>query len=236
MKVKCIWEHNENDSLIYSVNFIGAYARGESREVAIAKMPQEIKDYLSWAGKDLNDDLSIEIVQEKISDLRISDADSDVIFDDEKLPLTIEEYVELKALAMKSAEDFLHLYMAIPDVNKSVLPFRETFYGHTPRTAKEMYEHTKNVNEYYFAEIGIDADNEGTISECRRKGFEQLELTDGFLEHGSVIGSYGEEWSLRKVLRRFIWHDRIHAKAMYRMAIKSFGVDSVPNIFYFNLK
>ena len=236
MKVKCVWEHNGNDSLIYSANFIGAYTRGESRGAAIAKIPQEINDYLSWVGKNLNDDINVEIVQEKISDLRISDADSDVIFDDEKLPLTIEEYVELKTLAMKSAEDFLHLYMAIPDVDKSALPFRETFYGHTPRTAKEMYEHTKNVNEYYFAEIGIDADNEGTILECRRKGFEKLELTDCFLERGSVIGSYGEEWSLRKVLRRFIWHDRIHAKAMYRMALKTFGDGSVTNIFCYSLK
>ena len=46
-------------------------------------------------------------------------------------------------------------------------------------------------------------------------------------------GSYGEEWSLQKVLRRFIWHDRIHAKAMYRMAVKTFGKAAVPNVFCF---
>ena len=46
-------------------------------------------------------------------------------------------------------------------------------------------------------------------------------------------GSYGEDWSLRKVLRRFIWHDRIHARAMYRMAIKVFGAESIVNPFYF---
>lgn len=47
-------------------------------------------------------------------------------------------------------------------------------------------------------------------------------------------GSYDEEWSLRKVLRRFIWHDRIHAKAMYRMAVKTFGKDAIPDIFFFD--
>lgn len=26
-----------------------------------------------------------------------------------------------------------------------------------------MYEHTRNVNDYYFGEIGISADNEGSI-------------------------------------------------------------------------
>lgn len=47
--------------------------------------------------------------------------------------------------------------------------------------------------------------------------------------------AYDELWSLRKVLRRFIWHDRIHAKAMYRMAVVAFGKESVPNIFLFEL-
>jgi len=30
----------------------------------------------------------------------------------------------------------------------------------------------------------------------------------------------GEQWTETKVLRRFIWHDRIHAKALYRHGLK----------------
>lgn len=55
------------------------------------------------------------------------------------------------------------MYQAIPDKNKSALLIRATFYGEIPRTANEMYEHTKNVNSYYFSEIGVQADNNGTI-------------------------------------------------------------------------
>ena len=134
---------------------------------------------------------------------------------------------------MKTANDFLTLYRAIPNKDKSVLPVRTTFYGEIPRTAREMYEHTKNVNAYYFREIGVQADNNGTIEECRNHGFELLEQKQNFLENKVYLGSYDEEWSLRKVLRRFIWHDRIHAKAMYRMALKTFGKDAVPNVFSF---
>ena len=231
--MKCVWEHNGNDSLLYSINFIGAYTRGKSREEALSKMPREINAYLRWTGECAHENICVEIAQEKVSELRINDADSDVIFEEEKALLTFEEYTELKALAIKSADDFLRLYNTIPDVNKSALPIRGTFYGQAPRTAKEMYDHTKNVNDYYFAEIGIAADNLGTISECRKRGFAQLEMQSDFLTRGVVVGSYGEEWSLRKVLRRFIWHDRIHAKAMYRMAIRTFGDHSVSNVFCF---
>jgi len=65
--------------------------------------------------------------------------------------------------------------------------------------------------------------------------FEILEKNDNFLEANVLMGSYGELWSLSKVLRRFIWHDRIHAKAMYRMGIKTFGIDQIPNIFNFEI-
>ena len=98
-----------------------------------------------------------------------------------------------------------------------------------------MYAHTKSVNAYYFSEIGIDADNESTIYDCRIRGFGLLEQTNGFLNKAVVVGSHGELWSLRKVMRRDIWHDRIHAKAMYRMAVRTFGALGPKNIFHFTL-
>ncbi|MGN0597620.1 MAG: hypothetical protein ACI4J1_09900 [Ruminiclostridium sp.] len=235
MKIKCVWEHKGNDSILYAVNFIGAFTRGPSKVAAIEKMPSEITSYLKWKGDFASDSLEPEIVQEKISGLTISDGDSDVIFDEERKELNISEYLELKAIALKSAQDFLTLYHAIPDKNKSCLPARLTFYGQIPRTTFEMYEHTKNVNEYYFGEIGVSADNKGSILECRERGFALLETLPDFLSNRVYLGSYSEEWSLRKVLRRFIWHDRIHARAMYRMAIKTFGNNAVPNVFGFEV-
>ena len=233
MKIKCVWEHNGGDSILYSDNYVGAFTRGSSLEEAKLKMPEEIRRFQLWKGEDPPDNFEIEIVQEKKSDLQVKDADSDVIFETEKLPLSIEEYRYLKSVAMKSAEDFYHLYSSFPDKNKSANPIRNTFYGAVPRTAEEMYQHTKNVNAYYFSEIGVDADNEGTIVSCRARGFDILETKPGFLSLKTVTGSYDELWSVRKVLRRFIWHDRIHAKAMYRMGISTFGTDAIPDVFCF---
>ncbi len=233
MEIRCVWEHNGNDSILYAERLVGAYTRGRTPEEAVRKMHAEVKSYLKWKGASLAEPFEVEIVQEKNSDLTISDADSDVIFEREREPLDLAEYLELKELAMKSAQDFLTLYQAVPDKNASCLPPRVTFYGPVPRTASEMYEHTKNVNAYYFGEIGVDADNEGSIVTCRKRGFERLEQKPDFLATGVCAGSYDEEWSLRKMLRRFVWHDRIHAKAMYRMAEKTFGPGEVPNVFCF---
>lgn len=233
MTIFCVWEHNEDDSILYAKNFVGVFTRGATLQICCDKMIDEIKSYLKWLGKKASNDYSIEIVQEKSSKLNIRDADSDVIFNSEQKELSKEEYERLKSIALKSAQDFIDLYNSIPDKFNSCMPKRKTFYGDVPRTASEMYEHTKNINSYYFGEIGVDIDNDGDILECRKRGFKLLENTTNFLINGSY--GDGELWSLRKVLRRFIWHDRIHAKAMYRMAVKTFGEKNIINVFNFKI-
>lgn len=233
MTINCVWEHNGGDTLLYAVDHIGAYTRGETLEAAIQKMPAEICAYRKWRGEKADTVMEVTIVGEKSSELTIRDADSDVLFESERAPLTAEEYAKLKALALRSAQDFLALYESVPGKNAAAAPARKTFYGKVPRTAEEMYVHTKNVNTYYFSEIHVDANNDGSIYACRKRGFEALESRPDYLQNAVFHGSYGEDWSLRKVLRRFIWHDRIHARAMYRMAVTLFGAERIENPFCF---
>lgn len=82
-----------------------------------------------------------------------------------------------RALALRSAEDFLTLYCSIPDKTHTTLPQRETFYGDVPLTAEEMYRHTKNVNAYYFGEIGVEVGNEPDILICRPGGLRRTGAT-----------------------------------------------------------
>lgn len=236
MKILAVDEYNNEGHLIHAINYIGAYVRGKTREEALAKFESEIRQYAAWLGMSMDDSpCSITIIQEKFSELKVSDADTDVIFDSEIPPLSKEEYLNLKSIALKSAMDFQTLYDSIPDKTGTVLAPRKTFYGNVPVTAQEMYNHTKNVNNYYFGEICVPAENVPDIYTCRAKAFETLESQPGYLENKMFDGSYGEQWTLRKVCRRFIWHDRIHAKAMYRMAVRLCGAEKIKNPFHFVL-
>lgn len=96
-----------------------------------------------------------------------------------------------------------------------------------------MYIHTNNVTNYYVGEIGIEISNLTNILENRMYAIQKIEEKEDYLQNKVYKGSYDEEWSLRKVLRRFIWHDRIHAKAMYRMAAKIWGKEKIADPFYF---
>lgn len=98
MIINCVWEHNGNDTLLYATNFVGAYTRGESLEIAKTKMPQEIVSYCSWLGMEAAGKTEIVIVGEKCSELTIRDADSDVLFESEQVLLCkkIEKTLILK--------------------------------------------------------------------------------------------------------------------------------------------
>ena len=50
MIIHCVWEHNGNDTLLYATNFVGAYTRGESLEIAKAKMPHLPVEMLAQGG------------------------------------------------------------------------------------------------------------------------------------------------------------------------------------------
>ena len=235
MEVRAIDEYNDGGHLVYFENLAGAFVRGKTLEQALDKALKEIELYSKWIGRkvDLND-CKITIVQKKFSRLQICDADSDVIFDSECLPLTVGRYECLKELALKSAKDFLDMYNSIENKDDALIKPRKTFYGDVPVTARQMYEHTKNVNSYYFGEIGVSALNEPDILTCRIEGFKRLEEQADYLENRVYDGSFDEKWSLRKVLRRFIWHDRIHAKAMYKAALKICGASEIENPFCFD--
>ena len=138
MAINCVWEHNGSDTLLYAVDFAGAYTRGETLEAALQKTPAEISAYLKWCGKKADTSMDVVLVGEKVSELAICDADSDMLFESEKAPLTAAEYEELKALTLKSAQDFLALYDSIPDKHAAAAPERKTFYGKVPRSADEI--------------------------------------------------------------------------------------------------
>lgn len=65
MKIKCVWEHNGNDTLLYSETAAGAFTRGRSKEAALKKMPSEIISFMRWRDGDIFDTEKneIEIVQ-----------------------------------------------------------------------------------------------------------------------------------------------------------------------------
>ncbi len=75
MNIRCVWEHNGGDTLLYAVDFPGAFTREESLEAAREKMAQEIRCYAAWRPLDGVASGEVEIIQDAACRLQVRDAD-----------------------------------------------------------------------------------------------------------------------------------------------------------------
>lgn len=234
MNIEAICEYNQGAYLIFAGNYPGAFVRGETENEALAKFGGELRSYLRWSGVE-NPSLDapkIDIVQRKKSDLQVCDANSNVLFDSEKLPMTEEEYQRMKLLVLKSARDFEKLFDSIPNPEISGRSQRSTFYGSVPRTPREIYEHTNRISSLCMAAFGLQTEDVPDLYVNRMQMLSELESLPDFLSGKVYTAPDGEEWTIRKALRRFLWQDRIYAKAMWRTAY-ALWADSVANPFFF---
>jgi len=231
--MRAVLEYNEKGCLLWSLDCPGAFARGRSREEAAAKLGADVAAFCRWAGWPVPAGEGDMVQEAYQSELRVEDADSDMLFASERQPMTGEEYTALRELVLKSARDFDTLYASIPDPDAPLGEARGTFYGEYPDTARKMFAHTNSVTAYYVGEIGAEVDNLPGCYENRVNGLAAMEAIPDFLNLPVIEGTYDEEWSVRKVLRRFLWHDRIHARAMYRRA-KAVWSDRIADPFRFD--
>lgn len=232
MKIEAVYESNGLGCLIWAANYPGVCVRGRTENEAMAKFPGELRGYLRWLGMELDQAPLVEIIQRHESALHTEDADSDLLFDCERQPLDAADYDRLKLMVLRSARDFRTLYQSISNPDISGRAPRLSFYGPVPRTPREMYEHTNNTTAYYAAAFGIDLENMPDIYVNRLQVLAEIESLVGFDKNQVYTAPDGELWTLRKLLRRFLWHDRIHAKAMWRTAVPLWG-SQVQNPFCF---
>jgi hypothetical protein len=168
------------------------------------------------------------------TDLAVEDADSDVLFPSERLPMDMTEYTQKKQLCIRSAQDFEKLFASVPQKDRSLRKSRRTFYGRIPCSAREMAEHTNRMLAEYANAIGVPFENEGGLLENRKRLFRAIESRPDFLSARVCTDADGELWTLKKLMRRILWHDRIHARALYRLAVSFWGKDRIGNPFFFS--
>ena len=234
--IEVIAEYSDKGAMLWADAYPGAYTRGETVSTALEKFPKALSEYAHWAhGAPLPDLAESDFVVTHAfrTALKVEDADSDVLFPSERLPMDMTEYTQKKQLCIRSAQDFEKLLNSIPQKDRALRKSRRTFYGRIPCSAREMAEHTNNTLEYYADAVGIPFENEGGLLENRKRLFRALESTPDFLAPKVYTNGDGELWTRKKLLRRILWHDRIHAYALWRHAITFWQKERIANPFFF---
>ena len=222
MHIDAICETNGKGWLIWAAQCPGAFARGATENEALAKLPGDVRRFLHWAGEPAGD-ITVTPGAPIESSLHTEDADSDLLLEADYAPMTEADYAAAKLLVLKSARDFCALFESIPNPDISPRAPRTSFYGPVPRTPREMYDHTNSTTAYYMAAFGIPFENMPDLYANRLQALAEIEEREELLTGKVCTAPDGERWTLRKLLRRFLWHDRIHARAMWRTAAPLWG-------------
>src|SRR5947199_10012595 len=104
----------------------------------------EAGSYLTWLGQENVRFPEPLIVQTHRSDLKIEDADCEILLDDNRRPMNEDEFVRLVELVRYSglAIDKLYESTGLSDrIDEDRI--RETFYGQNKKTSQELSDHDK---------------------------------------------------------------------------------------------
>lgn len=220
--VSVAFETNGKGHIGFIVELPGAFVRGRTEDEALVKVDGEVRAYLKWLGSDQRHDYDVRTVQRHRSSLAVEDADNEILLEVDRETMQEEEVERWIELVWYSGETFFRVYAhaEFKDwVDQSRI--RKTFYGENPRTIQEVFDHVKGCQYYYLSRTEIEfEEQERDFLSIRTFCLGQLENLYRRNANSLVFEVAGEKWTLAKVLRRFIHHDRIHAKAMTRILEK----------------
>ena len=233
-------ETNGKGFMGFLVDLPGAFIRGEDEEDALSKVRHEAESYFDWLGILRASPTKWQIVQRHYCQLMVEDADGEILLDADRGTLPEEEFQTLASLIHRSARTFKSLYGSSA-LKHWVDPSRarRTFYGECPKTIQEVFDHVNATQHYYVSRAGLLPSEEETDFLATRNLYaDRIERL--FRAQGSsrVYDVDNELWTLKKILRRFVWHDRIHGKAITRILAKQkrLGlIESYEDPFHFSL-
>jgi hypothetical protein len=213
-------ESNGKGVMGFIVDLPGAFVRGRTEAEALAKVGAEAGRYLAWAGLSGEGRTRGFVVQRCASKLSVEDGDTLILLDADRAKVRPDELRALSDLAAFSGQTFEAVYQGAK-LKDWVDPSRERecFHGHCPSSIEATHSHVLKTQAYYLSRLGIPL-QQGEFMMMRRLGLNLLAKEFEANGNKAPVEADGELWTLRKVLRRLVWHDRIHAKAASRMMRK----------------
>ena len=251
-ELETIMEYNDAGVTLWSLRYPGAFARGETADAAARKLPAACRRYRLWAKLPTEADAAgeeqVRCTRKIKVDAPVEEGFTTALFPEEKLALDMAQYTSLKTLCLVSARDMEALFASIPQKDRrdmevlfasipqkdrGLLKSRRTLYGKVPVTAREMLSHVIEAQRTWAALFGVDIGESRGLLADRKRLFAGLERQPGYLDGRIVPGPDGELWTLRKLLRRLLWHDALHGRALYRKAITFWQKERIKNPFGF---
>lgn len=215
---------NEHGWMAWSLDYMGFATWAPSREDVLTRAPSKLEEYRLWLARHGLTSPPAPTTEPTILE-EISG--NEVVFEHDRQaadPSEIELCLELIARSRRNLTE------TVKDLPDELLdwdpPYRDFATWARWRTIRQILEHVALTEiGYYLPSIGYAGTDPDHLRSLPWR--EQLRLsraeTDAFLkrlaaDRDRLRLSEGEEaWSVRKVLRRLVWHELVHLKSIRRI-------------------
>lgn len=228
------WEGDELGWNAWSFDHLGFATWAATRSEVLDRAPQKLEEYCQWLahhrgmapGGDASSRNSIGVVDriEVVEEI----AGNEVAFEEDLLPASDDEISRCSELLGYLRRDLLNTVEPLPaEVMDWDPPYRHFASYVWWRTIRQILKHIALTEVgYYLPSIGwrghldLKALQAMDWQEQLRQSREEAQR---FLEElrtsSDRIGlrNEGETWTVRKVLRRLVWHERLHLKSIRRI-------------------
>jgi hypothetical protein len=218
-------EHRGNETgwTAWCLDVLGFATWAPDRRGVLARIQAKLDEYHRWLTRHgmraPGVDGAVSVVEHVCGD--------EVMFQHDTGPCTVGELDSAVLLLSASREDLLAM---VSSMQKAALdwdpPYRSFAEWATWRTVREILAHIANTEtHYYLPTIGYKPEFEPAASDGDWEEFlpRHRQETVRFLMElreaadRARVTRDKEEWSVRKVLRRLVWHELLHWKSISRI-------------------
>jgi predicted RNase H-like HicB family nuclease/uncharacterized damage-inducible protein DinB len=209
-------------AMAHVLDLVGCFVYGLSKEEAVHKMPEAVRDYLAWTRKHgepltVLEPVAVEVMETVRGTCPRHTGDAAALFKPERQPAT-DELIETTIRRMGYArEDLLELVRGLPD---KVMDWKRE---ERMRSIREILAHVARNDWRYVTRLTDEdppaSDPPGDVflflKQYRESAVKRLlglpeKLRAGVYHPKKNTAHPEEPWTARKVLRRYVEHEREH--------------------------
>lgn len=199
----------------------GCFSKATTHDTAIAQVPDTIKNYFAWL-KGRNPiynppESPIEIdISEDIRSVLLDDGYfANAFFEHDRIPLTNNDINDIRRLLEYTRKDLFTIINKIPPMNMD-----KPIAGEVQKSIRGILNHIATAEWWYFDRFDISFDRkempEDTILILKKVREHTLSLLPSFIHANKIVKKREERWSVRKIMRRTLWHEITHARQIQR--------------------
>jgi hypothetical protein len=225
-------EDIDGRSILHALDLPGCYADGASENEALGRFPLAWASYADWLvshGDNAPERPEQIVIAERFASYILPDGyEVNALFAPERHPPSRSFIARCQRLLGYSRADQLAAWEAIPADRQ------DSAFAAGQRTPRQVLDHVARAEWWYLSNLAIIPEeplidhasgSTGRLSAIRAALMDWLTTASGE-KLNAISVSDEEEWSVRKVLRRALWHERTHTAELARWATRRERQDS----------